>query len=133
MSFKIAAFIAAILAGLIPSNVEAIKLDVPNNSSSIETVFSNQELNSLEKNDRQVILAKNNDNQITPPTNREPSNFTTPGGRPSQPVTGINPNSYRTPPKMIDQGLGAANNPAGAGGGGENAEFDDYCPASKKE
>jgi hypothetical protein len=53
-----AAFIAAILAGLTPSNVEAIELDVPNNSSSIETVFSNQEFNQLGKNSQQVILAK---------------------------------------------------------------------------
>jgi hypothetical protein len=58
MSFKMAAFIAAILAGLIPINVEAIELDVPNNSSSIETVFSNQEFNSLGE---QVILAKAED------------------------------------------------------------------------
>jgi hypothetical protein len=58
MSFKMSAFIAAILAGLIPSNVEAIELDVPNNSPSIETVFSNQEFNSLGEDSQQVILAK---------------------------------------------------------------------------
>jgi hypothetical protein len=41
MCFKIATFIAAILAELIPSNVGAIELDVPNNSPPIKTVLSN--------------------------------------------------------------------------------------------
>ena len=85
--------------------------------------------------DQQVILAKGENNPITPPTNRGPSSFTTPpsGGRPSRPATGINPYSYRTPPRIVDQGLGAAANPAGAGNGGGNAEFDDNNPSSKKE
>ena len=56
-----AAFIAAILAGLIPPSTEAIEPDVFNNSPSIERVLSNQECNSLEKNDRQVILVKHGD------------------------------------------------------------------------
>lgn len=40
-----------------------------NNSTSIEIILSNQEFNSLEKNDPQVILVKY-------------------GGRPSRPATG---------------------------------------------
>jgi hypothetical protein len=35
--------------------------------------------------------------------------------------------------KVVDQGLGAGANPAGAGNGGEPAEFDNQCPAPKKE
>jgi putative component of toxin-antitoxin plasmid stabilization module len=41
---------------------------------------------------------------------------------------GINP--YRIAPKLVDQGLGAGGNPAGAGG---NLEFNDNCPVPKKE
>ena len=58
ISFKTAAFIAAIVAGLIPTSTEVIEPDVPNNLTSIERVFSNQELDSLDANDPQVILAK---------------------------------------------------------------------------
>lgn len=84
-----AAFIAAILAGIIPKSTEAIEPYVLNNSPSIEIVLSNQEFHSLNDNDRQVILAKAEGNPITPPTNRGPSNFPTPpsGGRPSRPGT----------------------------------------------
>ena len=35
--------------------------------------------------------------------------------------------------KVIDQGLGTAANPAGAGGGGVAAEFDDQCPVSENQ
>lgn len=95
-----------------------------------------REFNLVEGNDQQVILAKGDSNLITPPTNRGPSNFPTQysGGRPrqpSRPATGTNP--YRTPPKLVDQGLGAAANPAGAGNGGGAAEFDDQWPVPKKQ
>jgi hypothetical protein len=98
-----------------------------------ERVIDNREFNLLEDNDQQVIFAKGEGNPITPPTNRGPSNFPTPpsGGRPSRPVSGLNP--YRTAPKVVDQGLGAAANPAGAGSGGGNAEFDDQYSVPKKE
>lgn len=46
-------------------------------------------------------------------------------------MPGVNP--YRVAPKIVDQGVGAAANPAGAGNGGEAAEFDDNKPSSKKE
>jgi hypothetical protein len=117
-----------------------------NPSQSSSPNFANQEVhqrlnddrefNLVEGNDQQVILAKGDSNPITPPTNRGPSNFPTQysGGRPrqpSRPATGTNP--YLTPPKLVDQGLGAAANPAGAGGGDGNAQFDDKCPAPNKE
>ena len=74
-----------------------------------------------------MILVKADGNSGTLPTNRGPSNFSTPpwGGRPNRPV--YLP-KYRTAPKVVDQGLGAGANPAGAGGGGGPAEFDDQCP-----
>jgi hypothetical protein len=79
-----------------------------------------------------VILAKakGEGNPITPPTNRGPSNFPTPpsGGRPSRPV---DVPKHRIAPKIVDPGLGAGANPAGAGGGGENPEFDDQCPVPR--
>jgi hypothetical protein len=101
-----------------------------------ERVIEEREFNLLEENDRQIILAKAERNPITPPINRGPNSFPTPpsGGRPSQPsrpATGTNPYIYRTLPKVVDQGLGGAPNPAGAGGG-ENFEFDDSSPASQK-
>jgi len=79
-----------------------------------ERVIDDQEFNLLEDNDQQVIFAKGEGNPITPPTNRGPS-------------------SFPTPPKVVDQRLGAAANPAGAGNGGENTEFYDNNPSSKKE
>ena len=105
-----------------------------------ERVIGERELNSLEENDRQVILV-GLDSSGTPsnvPSNigrqgQSPSNFPTPpsGGRPSRNVPGVNP--YRLPPKIVDQGLGAGANPAGAGNDGGAAEFDDQCPIPKKE
>jgi len=69
-----------------------------------ERVISNREFNSLEENDRQVILAKAGDNPVTPPTiGSAPSNFpVTPpsSGRPSRPVSVVNPS--RTTPKVVD-------------------------------
>ena len=98
-----------------------------------QRLITDREFNLLEENDQQVILAKSEGSPITPPTNRGPSNFPTHGGRPrqpSRPATGTNP--YRTPPKLVDQGLGAAANPAGAGNGGFS-EFDDQWPVPKKQ
>ena len=95
-------------------------------------MLSEQEFNSFEDNDGQVILAKADGNPVTPPTNRGPSQFPTPpaGGRPSRPVYVP---KYRTAPKVVP-GVGAGVNPAGAGGGGGNAKFDDdQCPAPNKE
>ena len=115
---------------------------VPSRSSSLnhnshvghEIVFSNQEFNSLGENDRQAILAKaKGDNPITPspPTNSGPTGFPTPRGQPIRPAKITNHHVYRGQPKVVDQGVNGAGNPAGAGGG--NAEFDDNNPSSKKE
>lgn len=102
------------------------------NQTIQERVINDRDVNLFEENDQQVILAKAESNPVTPPTNRGPSNFPTPpfGGRPSRPVYVP---KYRTAPKVVDPGLGAAANPAGAGGEGGNAEFDDYCPVPNKE
>lgn len=125
ISFKMAAFIAATLAGLITPSTEVIEAYVPNNSFSTETVLSNQEFYSLEENDRHVILAKAEGYPVTPPTRVSgPSNLPTTGGRPSRNVPGLNP--YRVAPKIVDQGLGA-------GGGGGNDNFDDSGPSSQKQ
>jgi hypothetical protein len=126
-----AAFMAAILAGLIPTSTEAIKPSVNNNQVYHERLLSEQEFNSFEDNDRQVILAKTGDSAPSVPTSTgrgQPSNFPTPpsAGRPSRPVPGVNP--YRVAPKF-----GGGGNPAGAGGNGGGAEFDDQCPAPKKK
>jgi len=100
------------------------------NQASHERLIDDREFNRLDQNNRQVILAKADGNPITPPTNRRPSNFPsgTTGGRRAPHV-----NPYRTPPKLVDQGLGAVANPAGAGTEGGGAEFDDQCPVPKKE
>jgi hypothetical protein len=133
MAFKTAAFIAAILAGLIPASAEAIEPSVNNNQVVHERVIGDREFNSFENNDRQVILAKTGDNAPSVPTSTgrgQPTNFPsgTIGGRRTPHV-----NPYKTPPKLVDQGLGAAPNPAGAGGGGGAAEFDDNSPVPNKE
>jgi hypothetical protein len=84
----------------------------------------------FEDNDQQVILVKTGDSAPSVPTSTgrgQPSNFPTPpaGGRPSRPVYVP---KYRIAPKVVP---GA--NPAGAGGVGGAAEFDDQCPAPKKK
>ena len=93
--------------------MEAIEPDVPNNSTSIERVFSNQELDSLDDPNSQVVLVKTGDSSPSVPTSpgrQQPSNF--PAGATSGPrIPHVNP--YRTPPKLVNQGLGA-------GGGGGN-------------
>lgn len=102
-----------------------------------QRVIGEQELNSLEENDRQVILV-GRDNSGTPsnvPSNigrqgQSPSNFPTPPseGRPSRPVYVP---KHRIAPKVVDPGLGAAANPAGAGNGGGAPEFEENSPVSK--
>ena len=79
-----------------------------------------------------IILVKAGDSSPSVPTpagKGQPSNFPsgTTGGRRTPYV-----NTYRTPPKVAGQGLGAAPNPAGAVGGGGAAEFDDKYPVPEK-
>ena len=62
MSLRMAAVIAAILAGLIPASTEAIEPFVNNNQVVHEKVIGDRELNLLEQNDQQVILAKSENN-----------------------------------------------------------------------
>ena len=131
-SLKMAAILAAILAGLIPSPVETIEPHVSHNSPSIERTLSNYELDSLDDPNSQAILVKTGDNTPSVPTSpgrAQPNNFPsgTTGGRRTPYV-----NPYRPAPKIVDQGLGAGVNPAGAGNGG-GANFDDNSPVSKKE
>ena len=132
ISLKIAVLIAASAAGLIPANTEAIEPPGNNNQVYHEKLLSEQEFNLFEDNDQKVILAKTGDSATSVPTSPgrgQPSNFPPSGGRPSRPVY---VSKYRTAPKLVDQGLGAGGNPAGAGGGGA-AEFDDQCPVPNKE
>ena len=110
-----------------------------NNQVYQERLISDQEFNSFEDNDQKVILV-GRDSSGTPSNvpshigqpGQGPSNFSTPpsGGRPSRNVPSVNP--YRLAPKTVDQGLGAAANPVGAGNGGGAAEFDDQCSVSKE-
>ena len=121
ISFKIAVLIGASAAGLVSESAEA------------------KEFNQFQGTDQQVILVGRDSSGTSSnvPSNigrqgQSPSNFPTPpaGGRPSWPVYVP---KYRTAPKVVDSGLGAAANPAGAGGVGGNAEFDDQCPVPNKE
>ena len=116
---KIFATIALALSLLFgKSRLSSSQSPSPNfgNQEIHQRVINYRDVNSFEDNDRQVILAKAEGNPVTPPTNRGPSNFPTPpsGGRPSQPVYVP---KYRTAPKIVNPGLGAGANPAGAGGG----------------
>lgn len=127
ISFKIAVLTAAIAAGLIPLNTEAIESPGNNNQVYQERLLS----------DQKVILVKTGDSSPSVPTSPgrgQPSNFPTPpaGGRPSRPVYVP---KYRTAPKVVPgPGLGAGANPAGAGGGdGGDGAADDKCPAPNKE
>src|SRR6476660_9465667 len=56
LSLKKAAIIAAILVWSVNNFVKAIEVDVPNNSTSIEKVLSNQELGSLDDPNSRVVL-----------------------------------------------------------------------------
>ena len=94
------------------------------NQQAHQRLINDQELNTIIKNSSQLILAKVEWNPVTPPTNRVPSSLppSLSGGRPIQPMIQpmIQPRyvaKYHGPSKLVDQGLGAASNPAGAGGG----------------
>ena len=122
-SFKTAIIFSAIAAGLIPVNPEAIEPPGNNNQVYQQRLLSDQEFNSFEDNYQKVILVKTGDSSpsvSTSPGRGQPNPFPTPpsGGRPTRPSTGVNPYGiYRPTPKVVDQGLGAGANPAGAGGG----------------
>ena len=129
-SFKIAIYIAAVLAGLITTPAEAIEPPANNNQVYHERLL----------NDQEVILV-GRDSSGTPSNvpskigrqGQSPSNFPTPpaGGKPSRPVYVP---KYRTAPKVVPgPGLGAGANLAGAGGGGGAAEFDDQCPVPENQ
>lgn len=132
-SLKMATIIAASLAGLIPSPVEAVEPPVPNLNPSIERTLSNQELDSFDDPNSQAILVKTGDSTTsvtTSPGRAQPNNFpsASTGGRR---IPHVNP--YRTPPRVVDPRLGAAANPAGAGNGDGAPESDDNNLSSKKE
>jgi hypothetical protein len=147
ISFRTAIVIASSLASLSSKGAEATEFSVSNSQVVHERLVSNQEFNSLEENDRQVILVKTDGNLITPPTRlTSPTRkaWISPSPFPPRSGTGINP--YRTPSKFVDQRLGARRNPAGArgnpagaggnpAGAGGNAEFTDKTnsPVPKKE
>ena len=56
ISFKIVVLVAAIVAGLIPANTEAVELDRNNHQVYQERLLSEQ---LVQDNDQKVILAKN--------------------------------------------------------------------------
>lgn len=123
---------AAILAGLIPSSAEATKPSVTNNQVSHERLLSEQQFNLFETNDKQVILAKSDGNPISLSIKPGPSNFPTPlsAGRPARPISVTR---YPSAPKLVDQGLGAAGNPANPAGGGDDGGGNGQCPVSKEQ
>jgi hypothetical protein len=133
ISFRTAIVIAASLASLSYKGAEATEFSVSNSQVVHERLVSNQEFNSLEENDRQVILVKADGNPIIHPTRvTSPTRKAWISPSPFPPRSGTGINRYRAAPKLVDQGLGARRNPAGAGG---NAEFTDKTnsPVPKKE
>ena len=100
--------------------------DIPNNSSSIELVLPNQELDALENPDPRFILVKTGDSptSVSTSTGRgQSSNFPTPpsGNWPSRPATVNNPYISRITLKLV---LCAG----GASGVGGAMEFDENNP-----
>lgn len=96
-------------------------------------LLSDQEFNSFENNDRQVILVKTGDSAPSVPTSPgrgQPNSFPS-GSTGRRRTPHVNP--YRIPPRVVNQGLGAAANPAGAGNEGGAPEFEEECPVPKKE
>lgn len=125
-SFKIAILACAIWSGLIPTKIEAIEFNAFNNSTHIERLASNHDLNSSNESNLQITLVKASDTPSSVPTpiRRQPNNFPTGkiGGRiPSS-------NLYRTPPKLSNR-----QNPAGANNGNEPGQFDDEHPVTEKK
>lgn len=104
-----AVVISAISADLIDINPESVE---PSGN------------NSVVSNNLQVTLAKSEGKLVSPPTHFPVSPS---GVRPSRPVTTPSVNPYRNVPKL------AGSNPAGGGGGGGAADYEDQCPAPKKE
>lgn len=78
ISFKIAVLVAAIVAGLIPANTEAVELDRNNHQVYQERLLSEQ---LVQDNDQKVILAKNSG---------EADAFTVPRIKPDQSNKGFN-------------------------------------------
>jgi hypothetical protein len=124
ISFKKAVLVATIVASLL--------IQKQSNQVYQERLLSEQEFNSFEDNNGQVLLAKADGNPVTPSTNRGPSNFPTPpsGGRRSRPVYVP---KYRVAPKTVDQGLGAGANLAGTRGEGGSSELDENVKERKIE
>ena len=146
-SFVTACIIAASVAGLIPINIEAMEPAGNNNQVYQERLISDQEFNSFETNDQQVILIRNNSSSSTVrpglangfpqhlPVNRpagagnlkpvranKVKGLKTPRGIiTGQPVTGA-----RRQPTRLD----GSGSPAGAGSGSSS---DQQCPVTKKE
>ena len=118
-SFKIAIYIAAVLASLINTPAEAIEPPANNNQVYHERLL----------NDQEVILvgrdSSGTSSNVPSKIGRQgqsPSNFPTP------PASVYVP-KYRPAPKVVPgPGLGAGGNPAGAGGAA-----DDKCSAPNKE
>jgi hypothetical protein len=67
ISFRTAIIIASSLASLSSKGAEATEFSVRNSQVVHERLVSNQEFNSLEENDRQVILVKIDGNPIAAP------------------------------------------------------------------
>jgi len=110
---------------------EQDQLQIQTGSGVTLTVYKN--IQSSQK-DKKVVLAKSPEKPFFPGANAFPVN--PPASRPGRRANSgprINPPGYRVAPKIVDQGVGAAANPAGAGNGGGAAEFDDNKPSSKKE
>ena len=123
ISFRIAIVISSSLAGLISEDAKATE-PVSDSQFVHERLFSNQNFNSLEENDRQVILVNSGGTPGTPPSpvssplNRSGNAFS-PNYIPSRPwgldrsVPRSPPKSYpyKTPYKMGDPRLEAGKNP----------------------
>jgi hypothetical protein len=137
-SFRTAIIFSAIAASLIPVNPEAIEPVGNNNQVYQEKLLLDQEFNSFEDNNQKVILVKAGDGSPSVPISPgkgQPSPFPTPfsRGRPNRPGRPVHVPKYRTAPKIVGPVLGGGANPAGAGGGGENPEFDDQSPVPNKK
>jgi hypothetical protein len=83
ISFKTGVLFAAIAAGLIPVNTEAMEPAGNNNQVYQERLISDQEFNSFEDNDQKVILVKTGDSGPSGPSlpgrgRGQPSQFPTP-------------------------------------------------------
>lgn len=86
-------------------------------------VINGKEFCSLEYNDQQAILVKTGGSTPLVPTvptspgRAQPNNFSS-GSIGRHRIPHVNP--FRTPPRLVDQGLGSVANPAGGGNGGDD-------------